>query len=84
MYGALSGLARRLRVTDHLVMPGSIPWDDGEHTYTSSELSQLVAEPVYFWAMSYIAGVEFGLPDSIYQTNETESYLYLQAYMILE
>ena len=80
----LTGIEGTIESTGNGGYVGSIPWDDGEHTYTSSELSQLVAEPVYFWAMSYIAGVEFGLPDSIYQTNETESYLYLQAYMILE
>lgn len=63
---------------------GCVPWDDGVHTYTSAELSELVASPVYFSASSYIEGVEFGLPDSIYQTNKTESTLYYQAYMVLE
>ncbi len=63
---------------------GCIPWDDGEHTFYSSELSQLVANPAEPYFYSYIEGPEFGLPDSIYQSNPTESYIYLSAYMVLE
>lgn len=62
----------------------SIPWDDGDHTYTADELSLLDPNPVYFTAYSYIEGPEFGLKDSIYQENQAESYIYLQATMILE
>jgi hypothetical protein len=77
--------------------PGSvanIPWDDGAHYFepylTDSAgvqypyLQALGATDVTFSAYSYIEGVKFGLKDSIYQTNETESYIYLSASMILE
>jgi len=63
---------------------GSFPWDDGVHTYTGEELSQLEASPVSFTAYSYIEGPEFGLKDSKYQTNVAKSYIYLSASMILE
>lgn len=62
---------------------GAVPWDDGEHTYTSAELSQLSPSPVYFYAYSYIEGVEWTLPDST-TVNKTESMVYLQSYMVLE
>ena len=38
--------------------------------------------PVYTY--SFISGREFGLPDSIYQTNQAVSYIYLSQYMVLE
>jgi len=60
------------------------PWDDGEHTYTSSELSQLDPNPVYFVGTSYMEGPEFGFPDSVYQENVAPTYVELQAYMVLE
>ncbi|MCB9743229.1 MAG: hypothetical protein H6741_14405 [Alphaproteobacteria bacterium] len=62
----------------------SIPWDDGEHAYTASDLLQLDPNPVTFSAYSFIEGPPFGLRDSIYQENQSESYIYLQASMILE
>ncbi len=80
----LTGIPGTLESTGDGCYAGSIPWDDGEHTYTSSELSQLAAEPTSFWATSYIEGPTFGLPDSIYQGTETESYIYLSASLNLE
>jgi len=64
---------------------GSIPWDDGDHTYTAAELSQLEAGPVSFSAESYIQGVYYGLPFSIYQTcGPSNSHLATGAQMILK
>ncbi len=63
---------------------GALPWDDGDHTYTPSELSALEAGSVSFSAYSYIKGIEFGFPFSSIQDNESESYVYLQAAMVLE
>jgi hypothetical protein len=63
---------------------GSIPWDDGVHTYTAGELSQLQAGPVSFAALSYIEGPYFGLPFSTIQTCQSDSSLTTSAYMILE
>ncbi len=63
---------------------GSIPWDDGVHTYTAAELSALEAGPVSFTAYSFIEGREFGLRESRYQENVAKSYIYLQASMVLE
>jgi len=62
---------------------GAVPWDDGSHTYTSGELSELMASPVYFYAYSFIEGVEWTLPDST-TVNKTESMVYLQSYMVLQ
>lgn len=62
----------------------AIPWDDGEHTFLSSDVSLLSPGPGYFTAYSVIKGDYFGLPDSIYQTNQAKSYIYLQGYMVLE
>lgn len=62
----------------------AIPWDDGEHTFLSSDVSLLSPGPGYFTAYSVIKGDYFGLPDSIYQTNQARSYIYLQGYMVLE
>lgn len=80
----ITGIPGTLEATGNGGFVGCIPWDDGEHTYLASELSQLVpnsAEPYFY---SYIEGPDFGLPDSIYQSNATESYIALSAYMILE
>ena len=41
LYGSLSGLARRLRVTDYLVMPGSIPWGDTPRYYSMANVLAL-------------------------------------------
>ena len=46
---------------------GVLPWDDGAHSFTSAEMSQLKAETVGFQAYSYIEGPLFGFPESIYQ-----------------
>lgn len=63
----------------------SFPWDDGVHTYTASELSQLNTGPVSFLALSYISGVYWGLPYSIYQNaGPTSSVLQTSAQMNLE
>lgn len=62
----------------------SLPWDDGEHAFTADEIDDLDAGGAYFTAYSFIEGPEFGLPESIYQTNTSTSYIYLQAYMVLE
>ncbi len=80
----ISGIPGTLEATGTGGFVGCIPWDDGEHTYLASELSQLVAAPAQPYFYTYIEGPEFGLPDSIYQTNPTESYIYLSAYMVLE
>jgi len=67
--------------------PGSVatyPWDDGEWTFSSSELLQLNPNEVSFTLYSYIEGTTFGLKDSIYQSNLTESYIYLSGSMNLE
>lgn len=62
----------------------ALPWDDGEWRFTSSDLLQLNPNNVSFSIYSYIEGVEFGLRDSIYQNNKTESYIYISGSMILE
>ena len=62
----------------------SIPWDDGEHTYFGSELINFDPNPVSFTAYSFIEGPEFGLKNSIYQENQSESYIYLGASMVLK
>jgi hypothetical protein len=64
---------------------GSIPWDDGEHTYTSDELSQLKAGSATFVAESLIPeGPEFGFPFSTIQNNKSSTYVYIQGYLVLE
>ena len=63
---------------------GAYPWDDGAHTFTASELSMMAPGGVPVYAYSFISGREFGLPDSIYQTNQAISYIYLSQYMVLE
>jgi hypothetical protein len=63
---------------------GSIPWDDGVHTYTAAELSGLNAGPVGFGAVSHIDGPYFGLPFSTIQTCQSDSNLTTSAQMVLE
>lgn len=63
---------------------GSLPWDDGVHTYTAGELSQLMPNPTYFTAYSIKEGPEFGLKESRHQDNVAQTYLYLQASLVLE
>lgn len=62
----------------------SIPWDDGIHSFDASEVSQLQAGGAYLTAYSVIEGPYFGLPDSIYQSCQMKSYIYLQGYLVLE
>lgn len=63
---------------------GSVPWDDGDHTYTPAELLELEPGNVTFTAYSYIEGPYFGFPFSTIQSNQSNSYIYLQASMVLE
>jgi hypothetical protein len=80
----VTGIPGTLEATGTGGFLGCVPWDDGEHSYLASEMSQLVAAPAEPYFYSYIEGPDFGLPDSIYQSNPTESYIYLSAYMVLE
>jgi hypothetical protein len=63
---------------------GALPWDDGVHTYTASELSMLQPNPTYLTAYSIKEGPEFGLKDSRHQDNVASTYIYLQASLVLE
>ena len=80
----VTGIPGTIEATGNGGFVGCVPWDDGEHTYTGSELSQLVPNSAQPYFYSAIEGPDFGLPDSIYQSNPTESYIYLSAYMVLE
>jgi hypothetical protein len=62
---------------------GSIPRDDGEHTYTSDELSYLEAGPATFSAYSIIFGPEVGFTFSNIQT-DSQSYVYISGSVVLE
>lgn len=62
-----------------------IPWDDGEFTFSSSDLLQLEAGPATFSAYSVWANEPyFGLQESIYQSNQASSYIYLDASVVLQ
>ena len=63
---------------------GVLPWDDGEHSFGASELSQLKAETVGFSALSYVKGPLFGFPESIYQENQSDSSISLSTEFVLE
>jgi hypothetical protein len=64
---------------------GSIPWDDGEHTYTSDELSQLEPGNATFVAVSTIPeGPAFGFPFSTIQTNKSSTSVQVQGTLVLE
>ena len=63
---------------------GSLPWDDGVHSYTPAELTQLAPNPTYFTAYSYMEGPEFGLRESKHQDNVAPTYIYYQASLVLE
>ena len=63
---------------------GAIPFDDGYHSFSAEEMSWLAPGGVPVYAYSFLQGREFGLPDSIYQTNTAPSYIYLSQYMVLE
>ena len=52
---------------------GSLPWDDGEHTYTPSELGQLKDGNASFTAFSYIEGPPVGFTFSTIQTKSTST-----------
>ena len=58
--------------------------DDGSHSFLSSELSQFAPGGAPLSAYSVISGPEFGLPESIYQTNTASSYIFLSQYLVLE
>ena len=55
---------------------GTLPWDDGEHAFFTQRTASIKGEPVTFEAYSYIEGIMFGFPESIYQENQSESYIY--------
>lgn len=63
---------------------GVIPWDDGEHAFTASEMSTFAAGTAPLHAYSFIQGPEFGLPESIYQENTAVSYIYLLQNLTME
>lgn len=72
-----------LVVTDDGGFAGSIPWDDGAHAYSSTELGQLNAGPVSWSMSSRIQGPVFSLPGSIYQS-QADSVLSTSAQLVLE
>lgn len=80
----VTGIHGTLVATGEGGFAGSVPWDDGDHTYTPAELSQLEAGNVSFYAYSYIEGRKFGFPFSTIQDNQSSSYVYLGASMVLE
>ncbi len=63
---------------------GAMPFDDGVHQFSAEEMTWLAPGGVPVYAYSFIQGREFGLPESIYQTNVGISYIYLSQYMVLE
>lgn len=63
---------------------GSLPWDDGRHSYKAGELAQLQAGPVSFSAASFVEGPYFGLPFSSIQTCKSDSTVSTVAQMILQ
>ena len=63
---------------------GTLPWDDGEHAFSPNELLQLKGETIGFEAYSYIEGIMFGFPESIYQENQSESYIFYSTNFTLE
>ena len=73
-----------LEVNGNPGFAGTYPWDDGQHQFLSSEMSQLQAGPVDFRAYSYIEGPEFGLPDSVIQDNQSDSVFILSTQFALE
>lgn len=62
---------------------GSLPWDDGEHTYTSDELSALESGSASFAAYSLIFGPEVGFTFSTIKT-DSQSYVYVGGSLVLE
>jgi hypothetical protein len=63
---------------------GSLPWDDGVHSYIPAELLQLEPNPTSFSAYTYKEGPPFGLKESRHQDNVAPTYIYMQASLVLE
>jgi len=79
-----TGISGTLVASGESGFAGSLPWDDGVHTYTAAELSQLQASQVGFSASSSIEGREYGLPFSTIQYCKSKSSLSTSATMFLE
>ncbi len=62
----------------------AFPFDDGVHAFTAAEMSFLAPGQVPVNAYTFKLGPEFGLPGSIYQTNQAVSYIYLAQTLFLE
>ncbi|TVQ91654.1 MAG: hypothetical protein EA397_08570 [Deltaproteobacteria bacterium] len=80
----ITQISATLAVNGEPGFAGSIPWDDGDHTYTPAELTQLEPGPVTFLLVSVIEGPFFGLPFSTIQTNQSSSQLLTFGRMVLE
>ena len=80
----VTGISGTLVSTGKSGFAGSVPWDDGDHTYVPAELTQLESGNVSFYAESYIEGPTFGFPFSTIQSNYSTSYVYVGAAMVLE
>lgn len=62
----------------------SVPWDDGEHSYSVSDMSQLYEGAGLFTLYAYAEGPDFSLPSSpSYVSNATSSAGYL-GYLIIK
>lgn len=79
-----ASLAGTLEATGTSGAIAALPWDDGVFGFAASDVQQLSAGPATFSAYSVIKGPYFGLPDSIYQTNQAKSYIYEQGSLVLE
>lgn len=62
----------------------AFPFDDGTHQFSAAEMSFLAPGQVPVNAYTFRQGPEFGLPGSIYQTNQAVSYILLAQTMFLE
>jgi hypothetical protein len=81
----LTQISGMLEETGESGYVGSFPWDDGEHSYTAEELSQLQAGSATFVAVSFIPeGPEFGFPFSTIQNNTSSTAVQVQGYLVLE
>jgi hypothetical protein len=81
----VTGISGNLVSTGEQGWIGALPWDDGIHTYTASDLQELEPGNVTFFAESTIPqGPFFGFPFSTIQTNYSNSYVYIQGSMVLE
>ena len=79
-----ASLAGTLAATGTSGAISALPWDDGEFAFSASDVEQLSAGQATFSAYSVIKGPYFGLPDSIYQSNQAQSYIYEQGSLVLE